>query len=932
MQDSTHSHSFYSPNQWLSIRASAGSGKTFSLTARFIYLLFVGARVDEILTLTFTRKAQGEMQERILSTLSDIAREDCLTSSNPYIIELCNLGLSREYLQQHIKNIYTHFLHSNNHIMTFDSFFNMILHKFSFYMGLMSDYEISNNANFADEIFIATLEEMKERKKSDFFAIAQFCYVNNLNTQKIIDMLEGLNIDDLDNLTLTLPTTKANWEEEVVRNYNELKTYILDFIASFDKPFKRIYDAFTMHLDKDSSTNDIFALFDKTSFILSEANKQILQKLGYDEEFCNQKIQCIQAAFEEYFSQREYSVLSLLKKLHTQYNRHKIQILQNKNQLSFNDLNRFCYDLLSKHIDKDFFYFRLDSRINHILVDEFQDTNIRQYLILKPLIDEIKSGVGRIGERSLFFVGDEKQAIYGFRGSDSRLFDAISKVLNMNIISLPKNYRSARHIVEFVNQIFSDKFRHYEMQIPHKTLEGYVKVVTKEKVDDIFEAINERVLQLIAHNRKDIMILTRKNDTAKEIRDYLVQQNPTLNIALGFNSNESSEFLLIFNALKYIQKGGILYLKNCLKLSGKSYFDTFDFKVDSTLEPSAIILEVMKTFGIFGKVAWAILEKAFAYQQLDDFVCDMANMDIEIDEDKKYNVRISNIHKSKGLEFDDVILVEYKGEDKSIGDFYYDYDGLCLKQVKYMKDNRNRSVVDGEFAKVKCKAGEDKMQDLINLLYVAFTRAKESLYIIKPAKSDLFKHINLEDIEIGDDILSQSQTDSKQESHPLPTTITQTAFGRQNDFIQDLPQSYNSLSKIKGIALHLMLEYTLKYKDSASIKHILRNRFGIILNDTHIAEVFKSARKILSNIADILEDSKVRCEVSYLDSTKRIHRIDCLIEKGEKIYILDYKSSDMDLESKKSQISQYKQFISQVYQNKEIVGYLCFANGKITQV
>ena len=83
------------------------------------------------------------------------------------------------------------------------------------------------------------------------------------------------------------------------------------------------------------------------------------------------------------------------------------------------------HELLIRNIDREFFYFRLDDKITHILLDEFQDTSITQYQILKPIIDEIKSGDSRknIDEKSLFVVGDEKQSIYMFRGSFTGVFE-----------------------------------------------------------------------------------------------------------------------------------------------------------------------------------------------------------------------------------------------------------------------------------------------------------------------------------------------------------------------------------------------------------------------------------------------------------------------------------------------------------------------------
>jgi len=89
-----------------------------------------------------------------------------------------------------------------------------------------------------------------------------------------------------------------------------------------------------------------------------------------------------------------------------------------------------------------------------MLLDEFQDTSIMQYEILKPLINEITSGSGVFENGSFFFVGDVKQSIYRFRGGVSALFGEVARQNSTLREPLLTNYRSQKEVIEFVNRVF----------------------------------------------------------------------------------------------------------------------------------------------------------------------------------------------------------------------------------------------------------------------------------------------------------------------------------------------------------------------------------------------------------------------------------------------------------------------------------------------
>jgi ATP-dependent helicase/nuclease subunit A len=125
--------------------------------------------------------------------------------------------------------------------------------------------------------------------------------------------------------------------------------------------------------------------------------------------------------------------------------------------IDFQDLEALASRLLSDPAHALALQYRLDAAIQHILVDEFQDTNINQWELLRPFLEEFRSGGGE-RTRTVFLVGDVKQSIYGFRGAQPRLFPEVAAYMEAygcHLLKLPTNFRSLRAIVEGVGALFS---------------------------------------------------------------------------------------------------------------------------------------------------------------------------------------------------------------------------------------------------------------------------------------------------------------------------------------------------------------------------------------------------------------------------------------------------------------------------------------------
>ena len=898
--------------RWQSIRASAGSGKTFALTLRYIYLLFSGAKAEEILCITFTNKAKDEMLERIAKTLLKF----CQNELDDYATELQKLGISENAIATQSKAIYERFITSKNHIMTFDAFFNMVVKKFSFYAGVLNDYEIGADFGLDGEIFKKTLESLSKR---EFSALVNFCVNNNFTQKDIIAMINKLELD-----SHAKEGKSQEIKQEILEAFEDLRAFVLNAIDGKNG----IYHLQNRFLKKVDSSNILDIVKDNEIIDLTPKMQEKLESL-VDLNIYNQKLQNLKNTFKRFFDAKESEIFSQISSILAIYQKHKIDIISLHNKLSFDDITNICYELLHNHIDKNFFYFRLDSRINHILVDEFQDTNLKQYENLKPLIDEIKSGDGVKENRTLFFVGDEKQAIYGFRGGESRLFRAISDELQMSEFTLKDNYRSGKNIVDFVNKTFENHFANYQHQNPKSKKNGFVEIIT---TDEILATIRSRIQTLLKNNKKNIAILTRNTTSAEQVYGFLRFEFPQVKITLESEASNNKELLIILNAMQFLKTNNAFYLKNCSKLNGEKIDKSPRISVKKDEEIHKIVHYLMESFNLYSTAAFQILESSVKYDDLDDFIAYLQSAEIKSSIDINSEIQIMTIHKSKGLEFSDVIVCDFSGKNNRDSTIFYAPD-IKSKRIYYMKHGKERAFVDENFASVLEKKREQNKNDALNVLYVALTRAKDSLLVIKPEKKSnalQLELLDLNDVKIGEDIIETTAMIPPKNTAKVPE---QYSFGKQSDFINKDEKSYTSLSKFKGIALHLALELRLAYGiDRADIEAILCNRFGLILDKKALDEILKNMENILQNatIKEILSKAdSISCEVAYLHKNA-LKRIDCLIQTDKNAVILDYKSSDLDLEEKKTQILEYLNFAKCHFDS--IKAYLCFANGEILEV
>ena len=788
----------------LAVSASAGSGKTFRLVNRYISLLNLDTPAN-IIAITFTNKAANEMKERIIKELNSLG------SDKNIINMICQeLNISESILLKRKDDLIKKFLTNDVNIQTIDSFINKVLRKFSYFAGVRSKFNVGEDNK--DVIFRNFLDSLNSKDLNKLVSVAK---KEEKFFKSLVDLFEDLYEKDkeLKNIKLT-PVKKLN-DKKVKQDFYRLRDFILDSNAS-----KQAKNTFNI---------DFYDIPTKGWFSKDSLNYWHYKKV-YQSWF-DVVLDDIHKFFEEYFKYVEYQFFSNLFYFYEKYKDEKWKFKKSENLLDFKDIEHLVYDLLQgDKIDSNFLYFRLDSKLNHILIDEFQDTSVTQWEIFEPIVDEIASGVGRSENRSFFYVGDTKQSIYRFRGGKKELFDYVAnkyKPFGLKVDPLDTNYRSAKNIVDFVN----DKFKLKEKA--HRDDEGYVEVDSISK-DDVFEKIYEKIEFLNKNGVKDsdIAILVYKNDDILNIGEYLENRGKKVVTAKKREVLSQRSAKAIVNLMKYLEDNNKkVELLNFLSLIGKKWGEKINIKID---RPMKMIKEIMDKYDLVDEASLKLLNHSRKYDTLFDFVRDIDNYNEELPLEEFEGVVITTIHKSKGLEFDNVIVVDRLSDrDNSGGNILFDYQNIKLVDLKLKLPNRE--VVDKNYKLVLEKEKQLIKEDKKNVEYVAFTRAKNSLIILKRSDKSAFVTELQPDYQIGE-VIPSNNKEKKEEI--IPKEVVLENYGQQEVRVKEEEYKANDYEAIYfGNAIH----YAFECEDIEAV----RNRFGDFCDIEEVRAKFNEAKKYL---------------------------------------------------------------------------------------
>ncbi len=897
----------------LAYEASAGSGKTFMLVVRYLSLLFKGAQPSKILALTFTNKAAYEMQERIVLTLEKLESRGELDE----IVQVT--GFSKEFLLENRKRILDAFLNANTRIMTIDKFFSQILRKFSLYASLMPDFttmssqhELKLLSRFLKEVSVAgkketliTLSLQSKKRLGDIFFLLDEFYTKQKELAHI----------------------KFSSQE-----YWQFELEAMDSLAALKNLVENCKDA-SATLLKAVVAEDFDTLKEKSWISQETLNYWVFKKCYVPEMDIH--LHKIQEAIKNQNRAKEQNFFYALSELVGIYVKAKKALYTDDGELSFNDVTVLVYYLLKERVESEFLYFRLDAQIEHMLLDEFQDTSILQYEILKPLIEEIVSGEGVFSDGSFFFVGDVKQSIYRFRGGVSALFGAVAKECNAQVEPLLTNYRSQKEVIDFVNTTFINKIANYTPQkVRPEAQGGYVEVIENDAPLEESLTQVKRVLSLGAEIN-EIAILCATNSDGEALKEALQAEGIEVVTETTTKLINQKSVKAMLEYLKYLYFHEEIYKHNFFALINQEVREIK--KVDfSRVKLLDVVQKAIKEYGLFSGDFHLIrfLSVIAAQSDIEALLFEYERLDVSAAASDLSGVRVLTVHKSKGLEFEHVIVMDRLKRAPAARDaIIYEYDNISLQNV-YLR-TKGRELLDDAYANALMKEKALAKEDNLNALYVAFTRARENLFVIVKSKDSAFEPLDLACVNSGSLNILKKSDEVIYIKNKQPLDYKPLYYGTQSDILALEETKEEDLKAINfGLAMHYMLEMLGEFNvlNIPHAKNMMLNKYGFILEDAEIEDIVNRVFMLL-NSSEFMRLIDGECyrekAIRYKNNLRYIDLLVNTPAKRDTLFsagmwnVIDYKSATAYSEHHENQVKFYVKAIHEIT-GDDTQGYICY--------
>nr|MBC8289312.1 UvrD-helicase domain-containing protein [Planctomycetota bacterium] len=430
------------------IRASAGTGKTFRLSNWFLGELFSSADTAQILATTFTRKAAREILDRILVRLAEASLDEAKCEE---LAGFLNRALTCDECQTLLDKL-TRELHRLR-VSTLDSFFAQIATNCSLDLGLPPGWTIIDG-NSDRELRREAIEVLLREEGASLAAQLQHFTVgaSNRSVTRLID-------DAVNKAYQTfLESHEAAWKqfpEYHPLGADQLLVAIAD-LEELDLPKTAKGEPNKNWLAARDKALEAFGRERWDTFVQSGIASKILdgeetysrkEIEPHIRDVFNRLIAHARGIIIPQMAQQTAALWHLLESFHAVYMRLK----QERRWLTHDDVTRHLARAVAS-MNLDQIAFRLDSKMQHLLLDEFQDTSLPQWSILEPFARQVTQN--RPG-RTFFCVGDVKQAIYSWRGGVAEIFDKVeSQISRLEKEQLTDSRRSSPAIIDTVNRLF----------------------------------------------------------------------------------------------------------------------------------------------------------------------------------------------------------------------------------------------------------------------------------------------------------------------------------------------------------------------------------------------------------------------------------------------------------------------------------------------
>lgn len=805
-------------------KASAGSGKTFRLACEYIKLLIDNPiRYRHILAVTFTNKATEEMKHRILSQLYGIWKN--LPSSDDYLQEVMeSLMIDQEMASKKAGIALHQLLHDYSYfrVETIDSFFQTVLRNLARELDLTANLRVELNDDQVEEQAVDMLIE--QLQKDDLILKWLISYIEqSIEEDKSWNVIGHVKKFGK---TIFREYYKSHSEElnACITQKGFFKQYVKELEslrAQAKKTMNDMGDQFFKVISENGLAPDSFA--NKNRGISSYFRK--LQGNDFSDKVCyNATVEKCLTDSEKWTSKSSpdrNTILSLaestLMPLLTEAERIRLQqwkiylsadcTLKHLNQLRLlsnieqqvrklneeanrfllSDTQQFLNDLIDDS-DSPFIFEKIGAQLEHIMIDEFQDTSTVQWKNFKLLLEETMSrDASELPPNVIrnMIVGDVKQSIYRWRNGDWRLLNGIEKQFKQGAHHLlthhlDTNFRSSYHVVHFnnaffqqasvlehdseaelnaeganelqqayddVNQVcFQERFRKSGMvRITLLPQAGYDEEVMKTLGSYVDELLERQVPQ------QDIAILVRSNRYIPQIADYFLQTRPHVTIISdeAFRLDASLAVCTLVSAMQLLIRENDQLARASVE---KAYYTIHKAPLGSLLDDARTALlhlpMVDMVEQLYQLLQLSKLNDQGAYlctffDKVNDFVTDNGT-DIEgfltlweesihektIPSDNKTGIRVISIHKSKGLEFKHVIVPYCDWRLELGGTLWCQPTEAPYNQLPLVPVDYSGKLKDTIYEQDYVFEHLQNCVDNLNLLYVVFTRAKENLFVI----------------------------------------------------------------------------------------------------------------------------------------------------------------------------------------------------------
>lgn len=587
-------------------KASAGSGKTFTLVIKYLEILLSSdshSKFRQILAITFTNKAAAEMKERIIGSLYELASKGG-KSEQLFDILIPKLNLNQDEISKRAELALSEILHNYTDfsVTTIDKFVQKVVRSFSKELKLPYNYVVElDQEEMLQEAIERILNKIgQDTQLTDALLKLVMNQLNEDKKWKIDQMLfeTGQEIfkDQNDEFVQSLSKVEANQLDEYIQfmesylkhasqNIRKLAADTLDYIQ------KQGYD----EGDFFQTRSGVYKYFkNASSFENTYLGMNSYVQRAYDNE--------------QWQSSKPRKLLDLVTKEKLHENLKDInKLIEDKNIYTYKAILKNIYlfkiirelnfelDIIQHQSEKihisnfnkrigrivksepiPFIYERIGNKYKHLMIDEFQDTSVLQWENMLPLVEN-----GLSEENYSLIVGDPKQAIYRWRGGEAKQFISLpyaqnneynsqyhSLIFHHELVNLKKNYRSDQEIIEFNNALYdfvsnNDKnlneiFKEHQQEYNSNKVNGivlaqiidkedYPELILSQMLNDIYELINVKKFQL-----GDIAILVRRNSDAALIAEFLLNNNLSVVTTDGLQLIHNSNCNAVLAWLSYL--------------------------------------------------------------------------------------------------------------------------------------------------------------------------------------------------------------------------------------------------------------------------------------------------------------------------------------------------------------------------------------------